>query len=268
MNTIRNYINIVESATKSTLTEEQVFNFDTSKTAIITWIDEVLKGNYNADDPFYDLIVNTTGVKSSVGSAAKLGLSDEFRKAWSTYFKNSAFDYNPAWSQYTINSSDENTSSGRTYNFYVTLEKTKENIGLFINSYSKLANYLKKVSISHKDWIAFKTHVSVDAFIAHNDSLKIYYMKPESKDDVVAAVKEWISAYGIKTTSRTHEHGVDIAGNGDGTGSFGQILASVVRKRVIELIKKHGNAYTSEKYFEWIKQHLPSMIKNYTIKNT
>ena len=252
----------VTEITKPTLLEQQVFDFDSYKQSILSWIQEVKKGNVRINyNPFYGLIVND---KSAVGDAEKLGLPKEFATAWKNYFSNPPFvtDGGP-WSQFNINRSLARKSGNKTYNFYVTVARTKDNIAKFINSWRNLFIKLKEVSDKNQTPISAKTHRYLDIFATHNDSFKVYYDDLAVKDQVVNAVKEWLQQSDIQTSTRSHEHGVDIKGGTGqyGNGSYGQLLSNVVAQQVVSMIKQYPNA-TPEQVYEWIKKYLPHIIQS------
>ncbi len=251
---------------EGSLNEAQKFDFTSNKQSIMTFIDNVLKNKLNNRqfNPFYALIVGDP----KIGGASKLGLTPEFAAVWKKYFQNPAFigGAPEPWSQYDVGDKfPKATGDDRTLNFYITVDKEKNNVAKFINNINKLPSYLKPISDQYKTPIKFKTHSLLDSFIGHNDSLKVYYYDPKAKDSVVNATKQWLSDSSIATGSRSHEHGVDVKSGG---GSFGQILSNHVYDSFTELIKNNGNKFTSEQYFTWLEQHLPALIKQVQQKQT
>lgn len=240
------------------LTEEQRFDFDKHRDTILRFVKNTLEGkpNNRQYNPFYELIV----AGGRVGAAEDLGLDSKVTTAWRQYFQSKPFigGAGEPWSQ--INIGDQYakaTGDNRTLNFYVTVSKDRGNILKFFKNYHSLASYLQPISQKYQTPIKFKTHSILDSFIGHNDSFKVYYYDPKVKNEVVGAVKKWLSDSGISTAARSHEHGVDTKTD----GSFGEILSKHVYDEFTKLIKTHGAKVTPEKYFEWLKENLPVLIK-------
>lgn len=249
---IRRYITILEA---------QVFNWDRFKPDIINYVNKKLKGEQGVD-PFYEIIVN----KPQIGAGQKLGFTDALAKSWKDYFSGKSFATNGIWSQININPNLPRKNAERTYNYYITVSKNQKNIGAFIRGIPKLFEVMKKLSDEKQSPIAFKTHRLLDAFVDHNDSLKIYYYDPSLKDDIHAAVETWLNLAGVTIAPRTHTHGVDIKGaNG---GSFGELLAKQVAKQVDGVIAKYGSKYTAEQYYEWIKKNMDGIIKSVQVNRS
>lgn len=196
----------------------------------------------------------------TAGDAARIGFQDDVKELWRDYFSSPPFigGAPEPWSQ--INMGDQfarATGDDRTLNFYVTVNKDKENILNFFRNIQKLPSYLKPISTQYQTPIKFKTHSRLDSFVGHNDSLKIYYYDPKVKDPVTNAVRKWLSDSGIATGARSHEHGVDLKSGG---GSFGQIISNHIYDTFTKLIQTHGDKYTPEQYFAWLKQNFTRLI--------
>jgi hypothetical protein len=245
----------IESAVVS---EQQLFDFNTHRHLITRWIEQTLAGERTSKEynPFYHLIVG----RPTVGDAEKIGLDSSFAAEWKSHLNQAPWigERGEPWRQ--INLGDEYpkaTGEDRTLNFYVTVSKETQNVKNFLKNIFGLSKYLEPISQRHQTPIKFKTHSLLDSFVGHNDSLKIYYYDPKIKNEVVTAVKKWISDNKIDTNLRTHEHGVDIKSGG---GSFGQILSNHIYDTLVKLIKTHGTAYSVDKYYQWLQQHLPTLI--------
>ena len=65
----------------------------------------------------------------------------------------------------------------------------------------------------------------------------------------------------IELSNRSHTFGVDMKVDDEKT-SYGDILSKIVAKQFEELIKKYGNKYSSESYYDWIKNNMVNIIKN------
>jgi hypothetical protein len=242
---------------KQFVNENQQFDFDPSKKEILKFINKIINkekvGEF--DSPFYKIVVGTP----KVGDSEKIGFTVDDKNKWKEYFSTKWFDTDGVWSQRNFNQSiQRKTGKNRTLNYYITIDKNKDNIKLFWNKLSDLDNRLSNLSNAKKTPISYKTHRLLDAFVTHNDSLKIYYYDETLKQDIEKIMNEWVNINKIITGNRTHIHGVDVK---DGGGSFGQILSKHIDKSLVDLIEKNGNKYTDEQYFEWIKKYLPNLIK-------
>lgn len=252
------------------LFEEQKFDLEKNKQQILRFIKEVLAGGspnlvYN---PFYRVLA----AGGEVGDAEAIGLSKEHNAAWLKYFRSEPFTSNGPWSQYNINQDFARKSGLRTYNFYITLTRTAENFLKFFKNYYKLATYLKPISDQSKTSISFKTLCHLDFMVGHNDNLKVFYYDHKLEDDIRKAVALWLHDSDIEVSPRAYEHGVDIKGSADGNqqpgspageGSYGQLLSQKISEALIELIKQNGVKYTPEQYFDWVKTHLLTLIKQH-----
>ena len=239
--------------------ETQKLDFNRFKTDILKYIQSVLDGKgdekYGGAGVFYDIIIN----KPTVGSSEKVGLK-RIVQPWKEYFSNSAFITDGVWSQRDFNRNLK--KDNRNYNFYITIEKSPENIIKFINQLGKLDIMLDELSNKKQTRISYKTHRLLDSFVDHNDSLKIYYNDQQYKKDIAETVKNWAKDNNIELSDRTHEHGVD------DNGSFGQILADHIVKSLQKAIKTNGDKYSPEQYYEWIKKYTPTLINQIKVKES
>jgi len=252
----------IKSKIKIFINESQKFDFDSNKQNIIKYIEKIKIGNVTKhDSPFYTIIVGSP----KVGDANKIGFDDNLKNAWKEYFSSKYFNTDGVWSQRNLNFNfDKKSGKDRTLNYYVTINKTKDNILKYLNVLSDLDKRLFTLSNDKKTPIAYKTHRLLDAFVSHNDSLKIYYYDAAIKQDIENIVNNWVRDNNIEIGDRTHKHGVDI--KGDNGGSYGQILAQHIDKSLTDLIAKYGDKFTNEQYYEWIKEHMPNLIKQINIK--
>lgn len=253
---------IIRREISNILLEEQKFDFDSNKKEILKFINKIMNGEKvnSFDSPFYNVIVGTP----KVGDSSKYGLDDNFKKTWKDYLSTQYFDTDGVWSQRNFNKNiPRKTGNNRTLNYYITIKKDRENIIKFLNNLSKLDKELSNLSETNKEPISYKTHRLLDAFVSHNDSLKVYYYNESLKSDIVSIVDKWLNDNNIIKSDRTHEHGVDLK---DGGGSFGQILANKIDDSLINTINTYKNKYTDQQYYEWIKKYLPEIIKKVKVK--
>ena len=245
-----------------TLAEEQQFNFDKYRDSILKLIDQIKAGKQDIySSTLYNLIVNSP----EVGAAVRIGLPPQYSKVWKEYFNNAAFNSDGVWSQRDFNAKlPRKSGQDRTYNYYLTVTKTPNNIGKFFKYLTYLDIALKALSDHKQSPISYKTHAILDSFVDHNDSLKVYYYDPALRGDVENVVQDWVKNYNVETGSRTHTHGVDI--KTPGAGSFGMILEKHVMKSLEDIIKKHGPQYASHQYYDWLKKNLPALIDQVKVK--
>ena len=253
------------------LKETQVFNFEDNKSSIKKYINSVLTNSpYNGlpiEGTFYSIIVGRDNMK--VGNALKLGFTDKEINKWRSIFSSSnKFRSDGAWSQIDFNPQlSRKTGLDKTLNFYITINKTKENIFNFVKAIPDLNKTLKEFSDLKQTPISWKTPATLDIFIGHNDSLKVFYYNADFKDDIEKIVKDWSNKNNIKLSDRTHSHGVDMRITPDGDKqSFGQLLAKGWADQLTAIIKKYGNKFTDEQYYEWIKKAGPEISKKSNLK--
>lgn len=243
------------------INENQVFDFERYKPEILKYVAAKLNNEQSSiASPFYDLIVN----RPQTGSSKSVGFDDQFEKSWKTYFSHPSFDTDGVWSQINLNQHlPRKSGQNATYNFYITVEKNRDNIAKFINGIPKIYTILKTLSDQKQAPISFKTHRLLDAFVSHNDSLKIFYYDLDLQHDIESSVAQWLQQTGIKTSTRTHTHGVDRKGSNG--GSFGQILGNVVQQKLDQMISTHKSKFTPDQYFAWLKQYMPQIIQSVQI---
>ena len=242
------------------LNENQKFNFDGYKRSILAFI-ETIKRNEPGVSPWpfaYGLIRG----ESKVGAANSLGFTDDQKRRWKDKLTQNPWttDGGP-WSQINHNPQLKRREGDKTLNYYITLAKTKENLNKFALSFGDLHTLLQSLSDQTSSPISWKTHNNLDALAGDNDSLKIFYYDRDLKQAVEEAVEEWKAKTGVQTSTRTHSHGVDASPSpGEGKKSWGQILADGFEEELTKLVKKHGNQYTDEEYYEWVKKALPLFL--------
>lgn len=259
----------------SILSETQQFNFAPVKSKLEKLVADLAKDASNSSaqkdiaSVIYDVIVNDVDI-AKVGKAKQAGFDDSAVKAWNSYFSGKFFNTGGGgpWAQVDINANiPRKTGQDRTLNYYITVERTKENIANFLKSFNSLISKIRDFSNDKQTPISFKTHRHLDYFMSHNDSLKFYYYDPSVEKDLVAVVKKWLSDSGIKTGQRTHEFGVDKTAQGASQkSSFGQLLSDHVSKQFIATIVKHGDNYSVEQYIQWLQTHMPTLIKQVSVQ--
>ena len=249
------------------LKEEQKFNFEEYKKSILNYVEDTKKKSpysWPIELSFYQIITGDT----KIGMAAGIGFTKEMEDKWKKIFTSSMFISNGAWSEIPFNNKlTKKTGLDKTLNFYITVDKTKDNIERFIKAIPDLNKRLKEFSDEKQSPISWKTHTLLDVFVGHNDSLKVFYYDGDLKNDVERIIKEWASQNNIKINPRTHSHGVDIRSTSGGDKeSFGQLIAQEWKKQFNALIEKWGDKYTNEQYYEWIKKYGPEITKKINIK--
>jgi hypothetical protein len=264
---------------KSIIVEQQVLDFEYPEVLrIIQKYIDFYKNNPNlqltkatVDNPqrlkvddleivVYDVLRNS--YNSKVGSHTLLGFTDENFKQWRDYFSKKPFYTDGVWSQYNINPQNKIKVNDRTYNYYITLEKSKENISNFYKNIHVLANDLLELSKSKNNTaISFKTTLRLDSAVTENDNLKVYFYDKSLEDDVEKVVKSWASKSNIKLSNRSHTKGVDIGGQ-----SFGKILSKELAKSLEDTIKKNTDKYTAKQYAKWLETYMPNIVQSIKIK--
>jgi len=248
---------------KDLIAESQKFDFSRDKDWIIRFVDKIRNGG--KPDGYdkvmmYAIITNTRG--GTGGISKKMGYKDDVAVEWKKYFSNSSiFITNGGWSQRDFNRDKRGKVDGRTYNYYITIDRgNKSNVMLFWNKLNELDKALSEFSDKRHVAISYKTHRDFDWFLSHNDSLKVYYYDNLLKGDIESIVKKWVSDHNIKLSDRSHTHGVD-----KDDKSYGDIVADTVLKVFADIIKRHPN-YKDEEWYEWIKKHIGEMISNIKFK--
>lgn len=261
---MRKYIDLLVES--ENITEEQKFDVQSNKNAILTFINNVLSGNESQNNkqsnPFYQIIVGG----GKVGDAERAGLK-ELKQPWRDYFTSKPWltDGGP-WSQINLgNTFSKSTGQEKTLNFYVTVTKDKQSILNFYKNIYKLAELLDPISKKFQTPIAFKTHGHLDNFIGHNDSLKVYYYDQGAGQEVKTVVEKWLKDNAISVGQRTHTFGVDK--KGEGGGSYGQILSNSIYDFFTKYIKDN-KGYTAEQYYQWFEKQLPNIIRSIKVSTT
>lgn len=242
------------------LNENQKLDFDGYKQSILNFIRTIKRNEPGVGAwPFaYGLIRG----ENKVGAANSLGFTDDQKRRWKDKLTQSPWttDGGP-WSQINHNPQLKRREGDKTLNYYITLAKTKENLNKFALSFGDLHTLLQSLSDQTSSPISWKTHNNLDALAGDNDSLKIFYYDRDLKQAVEEAVEEWKAKTGVQTSTRTHYHGVDASPSpGEGKKSWGQTLADGFEEELTKLVKKHGDQYTDEQYYEWVKKFLPSFL--------
>lgn len=231
------------------LTENQKFDFDKYKPQILNYIQRIKsnkENDFQDETLFYNIITN----KPTVGAAKSITINPQ---VWKNYFSNKPFNSNGVWSQRDFNTQLKDNQNN--INFYITIEKSNDNVIKFIQTLRFLDKELEELSNKTQSRISYKTHTILDSFMGHNDSLKIYYNNPQLKNQIQTITKKWATDNNVTLSQRTHEHGLDT------DKSFGERLAKSVNDTIKDTIKKY-KSYTDEQLFEWIKKYLPEMIKS------
>jgi hypothetical protein len=245
------------------IVENQRFDLGGNKKQIIRIIEKIRNGgklDFLDHNIFYAIVTNT-GV-GAAGISKKMGYRDDASATWKKYFGNSKiFNTDGVWSQRNFNSDKKVKTDGKTYNYYITVDRTdKNNVVLFVNKLMELDSMLRQFSDKRGVAISYKTHANFDVFLSHNDSLKVYYYDSSLKGDIESIVKKWVNDNNIKLSDRSHTHGVDKDGK-----SYGQIVTDTVLDVLVDIIKRHPN-HSNEEYYQWLVKHFVDIIKNIKFK--
>ena len=245
------------------IVENQRFDLGGNKKQIIRTIEKIRNGeelNFLDYNRIYMILTNTPG--GEAGTSKKMGYRDDATANWKKYFGNSKiFNTDGVWSQRNFNSDKKVKTDGKTYNYYITIDRTdKSNVVLFVNKLMELDNMLRQFSDKRGVAITYKTHAIFDMFLSNNDSLKVYYYDSSLKGDVESIVKKWVSDNNIKISDRSHTHGVDMNGK-----SYGEIVAATVLNTLVDTIKRHPNQ-SNEEYYQWLVKHFVDIIKSIKVK--
>jgi len=253
--------------TKQELNEIQKLNFDPYKKPMIKLIKHLIeKGPY---EDYYPSVIGAGSLQSifykvltnQIGSPFDSKYKDKFPKAnnqWKKRFNTGVFNSKSGWSNRFINPQlPKPSGKDLTYNYYTTITKTPENSVKFFNNIHKLDKDLVALSIKEKQPLQYKTLADYTAFMKHNDNLKVFYYDKSLKGDIERIVNNFISSNNIETGERTHRHGFDDKSK----GSFGQILTKWYESKVLNNLKKKGNQYTPEQWYEIISKKFPEAIK-------
>lgn len=247
----------------------QMLRFKAYKKQIIEAIENAIK-NKNYDPGAYPsgglakylYLVLRTGGHDDIFSVID-SFSQEERKRYIDIIRKKfpVFDHeNPSdWSQVNINTHYPSKSGKNVYNYYVTIEKTRENIIKYMDAVDKHADELRteleSVSNTYKSPIRYKTLDLVSALLNENDSFKVFYNDRSMKTDIVKVVDKWFASNGVKTSPRTHSHGYDTDKE-----SYGAILSKNVAKEVMKWVSTFGTKYTPEQYYQFLVKNFVGMI--------
>jgi hypothetical protein len=254
----------------------QKFDFDYFKPSIIRHTETILNDkakNYDIlsrsaqkqlENIFYNIIRNNT--TSRIDNYKQLRFEKWQYDNWKKYFTSNAWNVSGLWSQRSFNPLlPRKTGKDKTYNYYITLDKTKDNISKFLAFVPRLDRELKTLSDLEQSPISYKVHNNLDYIISDNDSAKVYYYDPFLKDKIEKVVKDWSISNKINLSPRTHYHGLDVRFKPeDDKNSFGEIASKKIAELFVDAIKKYGNKHTPDKYYEWIKSHFTKLLS--TIK--
>lgn len=253
---------LVDKTVRKLLEENQEFNLDGRKNDIISYITCLIESQQEPSrtciSPIYGILTGN----HKMGANKELGFPAGSDKKWKDFFSSSNFVSDGIWSQKNfMGNLGKKTGEKLTLNYYVTIKKEKNNIVLFVNKLSDLDKRLAEFSNKKQARISYKTHTILDAFITHNDSLKVFYYDKSIKNDIEKIVNDWIRENNIGIGSRKYSHGFDTKSDSGDKQSFGMILQNNIEKQLTNLIKQNGTKYTSETYFQWLKKNWDILVK-------
>jgi len=157
---------------------------------------------------------------------------------------------------YNSNIKNKEIKGGKeiTNNYYVTFEKTEDNLKKWFNGLSVLISDFYKACTEGElkdSAISFKCGYDAKHYVEDNDHLKFYWYKSEDKDKVLRIYKSWLAKTGVKTQTRAYDFGVDTA-KGKDKNSFGLMVANKVNEQFQKLKTQYGKKVTAEKYADYI----------------
>lgn len=255
------------------LSESQKFDFDFYKKRLKTIIGYAVNQKITEQavlkhfqQIFYSIIRNDTIHR--IDAHKTLGFLDFQVQNWNKYFSSNAWETSGPWSQRNFNQTFQRKSGkDKTYNYYITLEKSKDNIMKFWNFLPRLDRALKELSDTEQSPISYKTHKHLDYIVVDNDSLKVFYYDSNLKLKIDNIIKTWAATNKIKLAPRSHAHGVDIRFNpNEDKLSFGEIASKEIAKLFFKVITQHKNKYTENQYLEWIQKHFFEILSKIDIK--
>ena len=162
------------------------------------------------------------------------------------------------WIQPTYNSSlkqkEVKGDQEITKNFYVTFEKSEDNLKKWFNGLASLISDFYKACTEGElknSAISFKFGYDAKHFIEDNDHLKFYWYKDEDKNKVLEIYNNWLKKTGIKTQKRSYDFGIDTV-KGRDKNSFGRIVANKVNDQFQKLKSQYGKKFTADQYADYI----------------
>ena len=141
-----------------------------------------------------------------------------------------------------------------TKNFYVTFEKSEDNLKRWFNGIGTLISDFYKACTEGElknSAISFKCGYDAKHFIEDNDHLKFYWYKDDDKNKVLEVYNNWLKKTGIKTQKRAYDFGIDTA-KGKDKNSFGLMVANKVNDQFQKLKSQYGKKFTADQYADYI----------------
>lgn len=141
-----------------------------------------------------------------------------------------------------------------TKNFYVTFEKSDDNLKKWFNGAQSLISDFYKACTEgdlKNSAVSFKFGYDANHYKVDNDHLKFYWHNDDDKDKVLKIYNNWIKKTGIITEKRAYDFGVDIETNGK-KSSWGYEIAEKVNSQLISLLKQYGRKVSTEKYVNYV----------------
>jgi hypothetical protein len=140
--------------------------------------------------------------------------------------------------------------NGQSFCKYITIEKTLDNMKLFLNSIIKITVFVRDYTRNNKTHFAFKFSNSTDFLLLHNDSIKFYSKSMDELKKFGNELDKYLNKIGIKTSERPHHYSVDMKIFDPKTGgtigySAGELISIRIAFRLAELILKDKYEFTS-----------------------
>lgn len=248
--------------------EEKIVKYLQSKLDFITGKS---KQDINLSSLIYNFIIRATGKENKqlkefatkTASGWQSVISHYLNSAPSSVLK---FYPNPdkeniQWLEAKFNRT--NTSSDKTYNYYITFTQTEDNLKKWFNSVSKLINKFFEWCKQHKDFeCGFKFGSDSSYYTTEKDHLKFYYYDSKNKNKIEELVKEWLKENSIKTDARPYSHALDAKDSTGKKTSFGDLASTQIANELEKLMKQYKDKFTAKQYFDWLIKFMSSAKYN------
>lgn len=159
---------------------------------------------------------------------------------------------NPSWAQWDI-AKGYPKSNANDFKAYFT--PSDEDVSKMLNGIRSLFIILQPIAQKYKMNLDFKIPASLGAYYQHNDRIVVHFSDQQAHQEILSAVNQWASSYGITLGQRTHTMGQDV-----GNQSYGQQISSQISNYVAQYAKT--GKWNSGQLTEWVIQYFPSILKD------